>query len=211
VRWNFQVAINGLITDVADYYLPIEKAEYIWSYSPLALTPEQFGSASQILQSQKSAIRFSDMRASDGTNWFSIADWILGYCIDDGAGNLDQHYGWRSDGVSLTDSVGHADDPTASTRTIGTHMSVLVGQGPVMAIAMSHTGNFVLGQTGTYTVIVSNGVLAGPTSGTSTVTETMPSGMTLASMAGTGWTCLIGGSACTRSDVLQERVIRRSL
>src|SRR5580765_2282766 len=87
VRWNFQVAINGVTTDVADYWLPIEKAEYIWSYDPLVFVPEHFGSATQILQSQKSTLRISDMRAWDGTTWYSLKDWILTACIDDGAGN----------------------------------------------------------------------------------------------------------------------------
>ena len=126
VRWNFQISINGVTTNVADYYLPIEKAEYIWSYSPLTLTPEMFGSATQILQSQKSTLRISHLRASDGANWYSLDDWLIASsCIDDQAGNLDPHYGWRSDGSSLTDSVGHADDPTASARAVGTHFTLV--------------------------------------------------------------------------------------
>ena len=54
---------------------------------------------------------------------------------------------------------------------------------------------------GTYTVGLS---VNAPGSGGVTVTETAPSGLTLVSMAGTGWTC--GGAnpanVCTRSDVL---------
>lgn len=61
--------------------------------------------------------------------------------------------------------------------------------------------NFSQGQTGaTYAVTVSNAVGAGPTTGTVTVTETVPAGMTLVSMAGTGWAC--PSNACTRSDAL---------
>jgi uncharacterized repeat protein (TIGR01451 family) len=78
---------------------------------------------------------------------------------------------------------------------------------PVLSISKSHTGNFTQGQNGaTYSVTVGNGVGAGPTSGTVTVTETVPSGMTLVSMAGTGWTCPNGGSTCTRSDALAAGV-----
>jgi len=66
-----------------------------------------------------------------------------------------------------------------------------------------HSGNFMQGQAGaTYTVTVSNAASTGPTSGTVTVTETMPSGLSLASMAGTGWTCPAGGTTCSRSDAL---------
>ena len=72
---------------------------------------------------------------------------------------------------------------------------------PVLSIIKTHTGNFTQGQAGaTYTVTVSNGATPGPTSGPVTVTETIPSGLSLVSMAGTGWTCAT--NICTRSDVL---------
>ncbi len=72
-----------------------------------------------------------------------------------------------------------------------------------LSIISSHNGNFYLGQAGaTYTLTVTNGASAGPTSGLVTVTETMPTGMTLVSMSGTNWTCPIGGNTCTRSDAL---------
>jgi hypothetical protein len=75
------------------------------------------------------------------------------------------------------------------------------GSSPVLAITKTHTGNFTQGQSGaTYTVTVSNGASAGPTNGTVTVKDTIPTGLTLVSMAGTGWTCVM--SSCTRSDVL---------
>jgi hypothetical protein len=76
---------------------------------------------------------------------------------------------------------------------------------PVLSIAKSHTGNFNAGQNNaTYSVVVSNQAAAGigTTSGTVTVTETVPNGMTLQSMAGTGWTCPSTGNTCTRSDPL---------
>jgi uncharacterized repeat protein (TIGR01451 family) len=73
---------------------------------------------------------------------------------------------------------------------------------PVLSITKTHTGNFTQGQTGaTYTVTVSNTGNA-PTSGTITVTETVPSGLTLVSMTGTGWTCPSPGNTCSRSDAL---------
>src|SRR5262249_41008973 len=53
-----------------------------------------------------------------------------------------------------------------------------------------------------YTVTVSNTGNA-PTSGTIIVTETVPSGLVLVSMAGTGWTCPASpGNTCSRSDAL---------
>ena len=71
-----------------------------------------------------------------------------------------------------------------------------------LSVSKTHTGNFTQGQSGaTYTVTVAN-ASSGPVSGTVTVTETVPAGMTLVSMAGTGWTCPSGGTTCTRSDAL---------
>jgi uncharacterized repeat protein (TIGR01451 family) len=71
----------------------------------------------------------------------------------------------------------------------------------VLNVTKTHVGNFAEGQqNATYTVTVSNWVNAPPTSGTVTVTEAVPTGLTLVSMTGTGWTC--AGSVCTRSDAL---------
>jgi uncharacterized repeat protein (TIGR01451 family) len=72
----------------------------------------------------------------------------------------------------------------------------------VLGIVKSHTGNFIQGQqNATYTLTVTNGGNVA-TSGTVTVTENPPTGLTLVSMAGTGWTCPSPGNTCTRSDAL---------
>ena len=82
-----------------------------------------------------------------------------------------------------------------------TDSTVITGvAAPALSIASTHTGNFTAGEQGaTYTVTVSNAGSAA-TNGTVTVTETVPSGLTLVSMTGTGWTC--SGTSCTRSDSL---------
>jgi uncharacterized protein (TIGR03437 family) len=75
--------------------------------------------------------------------------------------------------------------------------------GPVWAVATTHAGTFSQGQTGaTYTVTVANTVWTDQTSGTVTVRETMPPGLTLVSMSGTGWTCTPGSPSCTCTDPL---------
>ncbi len=84
------------------------------------------------------------------------------------------------------------------TFTIASTLTVIQ---PSLTISKAHTGNFNLGQQGAYTVTVSNTAGAGSASGTVTVTENVPTGMTLVSMAGSGWNCP-GGNTCTRVDGL---------
>ena len=77
-----------------------------------------------------------------------------------------------------------------------------VTQLPDLTIAKTHSGNFTQGQTGaTYSVTVSNSG-TGATSGTVTVTDTLPAGLIATAMSGTGWSCTLGSLSCTRSDAL---------
>ena len=71
-----------------------------------------------------------------------------------------------------------------------------------LSISKTHIGNFSQGQSGaTYTITVTNGgAPAAATSGTVTVTDNIPSGLTLVSMSGAGWSC--PSNICTRSDSL---------
>lgn len=75
------------------------------------------------------------------------------------------------------------------------------GAAPSLSIHKSHSGSFTQGQQhASYSITVSNASTAGATSGTVTVAEALPSGLTLVSMAGTGWSCQ--GAQCSRSDAL---------
>lgn len=71
---------------------------------------------------------------------------------------------------------------------------------PALRITSTHSGNFTQGEKNTYTLTVSDYPGAATSSGTVTVTDTLPQQMTLASMAGTGWDCT--GATCTRNDPL---------
>ena len=73
-----------------------------------------------------------------------------------------------------------------------------------LSIAVTHQGSFAQAQSGAaYSVTVANAPSASPTTGTVTVTETVPAGLTLVSMSGTGWTCPgTAANNCTRSDTL---------
>jgi len=74
---------------------------------------------------------------------------------------------------------------------------------PLLKITKTHTGNFSQGQLGaTYTLSVANKGGASTDASTVTVTDTVPSGLTLVSLSGSGWTCVSGADTCTRTDVL---------
>ncbi|MCC6769990.1 MAG: DUF11 domain-containing protein [Gemmatimonadaceae bacterium] len=82
-------------------------------------------------------------------------------------------------------------NPGNNDSTITTPVQVLD-----VAIAKSHTGNFVVGQNGSYTLTVTNvGNLA--TTGGLTVTDNLPAGLAFVSASGTGWSCSASGSAVT--------------
>ena len=90
----------------------------------------------------------------------------------------------------------------AGGQALAVAQSSLPPQFPVLALTKTHLGSFLQGQTGaTYTLLVSNHGVAS-TTGTVTVTETVPAGLTVASMTGMGWSCPAGGSTCARSDGL---------
>jgi hypothetical protein len=72
---------------------------------------------------------------------------------------------------------------------------------PLLALNMTHSGNVSPGQTSvSWTLVVSNSAGGATTSGTVSVTDFVPVGLTLASMSGPGWSC--SGASCTRSDAL---------
>jgi uncharacterized repeat protein (TIGR01451 family) len=87
--------------------------------------------------------------------------------------------------------------------TNGTARVRLLTPAPSLTITSAHTGNFTQRQTNaTYTLTVSNATGAPSTSGTVTVTESVPTGLTLVSMSGKDWTCPSGADTCTRGDAL---------
>jgi uncharacterized repeat protein (TIGR01451 family) len=75
--------------------------------------------------------------------------------------------------------------------------------GPDFTVTESDSGNFTEGGVGSFTVTVAN-TGSGPTSGTVTLTDNVPPGLTPTAASGTGWTCQIAGATvtCTRSDAL---------
>ena len=76
------------------------------------------------------------------------------------------------------------------------------GPVPDMTITLGHSGNFTQGDVGdTYTVFVTNSGNHA-SSGTVTVVDTLPGGLTATNLTGSGWSCTLGTLTCTRSDAL---------
>jgi uncharacterized repeat protein (TIGR01451 family) len=73
---------------------------------------------------------------------------------------------------------------------------------PTLTVSSSHTDPFAIGQTGdTYTISVAN-TGPGATSGTVTVNDTLPAGLTATAIQGTGWNCNLSNLTCTNSNQL---------
>lgn len=105
-----------------------------------------------------------------------------------------QIYSWK---VVAKNASGSS---AASTSSINTFTTGSGAAAALLSAAISHTGNFLQSQTGApYSLTVSN-LGTASTSGTVTVTASVSTGLTLVSMAGTGWTCTVG--ICSRADIL---------
>ncbi|MGC2247980.1 MAG: alkaline phosphatase family protein [Terriglobales bacterium] len=68
-------------------------------------------------------------------------------------------------------------------------------------LAVARTGAFAPGGTGEYSITSSNGT-ADATSGTVSVTDTLPNVFTASSASGNGWTCTLSPASCSRADSL---------
>jgi trimeric autotransporter adhesin len=73
-----------------------------------------------------------------------------------------------------------------------------------LGVTLSHTGTFVAGQTGQYSIVVSNAAGVEREDNTVTVTDTLPTGFSFASASGTGWSCSAAGQVvtCTHAPTL---------
>ena len=176
-----------------------------------------FGSDPQghVFQTTNAGVTWTDVSANlpnipaddlvvdpDVLNWLYVATDIGVYATTNGGST------WTPFGSGLPRTVVnslklHRSSRTLRAATMGRSAWDIVSPlpQPILSIAKTHAGNFEQGQQNvTYTITVSNSVAGGPTSGTVTVTDTLPPGLTLISMTGAGWSC--AATTCTRSDVL---------
>lgn len=103
---------------------------------------------------------------------------------------------------SVTNSVSVSGGGQTNTTNDTATNPTTINQLPDLTITKSHVGNFTQGQVGaTYSITATNSGFAA-TSGTVTVTDTLPAGLTATAISGTGWACVLGTLTCTRSDAL---------
>lgn len=93
------------------------------------------------------------------------------------------------------------DISDSDANTAGDQPATITVSGPDLRLKKAHTGTFMTGQDGTFTLTVSNAGVA-PTFGSVTVTDTLPTGLTATALSGPGWSCTLATLTCTRSDPL---------
>ena len=99
--------------------------------------------------------------------------------------------------TAFVNGGGEADDSNNTASDVTTVNTVAD-----LTVTKSHAGNFTRGDTGkTYSITVSNNGGAA-TSGTVSMVDSLPAGLTATAIAGSGWTCNLATLTCTRSDAL---------
>ena len=73
--------------------------------------------------------------------------------------------------------------------------------GNAWSLSLARTGGFAPGGTGQYSITATNDS-SGATSGTVSVTDSLPNVFTASSASGNGWTCTLSPVSCARSDSL---------
>jgi uncharacterized repeat protein (TIGR01451 family) len=80
----------------------------------------------------------------------------------------------------LTTSAGSNDVAATDVLDVGS---------PDLQVTKTHVGNFVVGSTASFSLQVNNLTGSRTSSGSYTVTDTLPAGLSLVSASGTGWVC----------------------
>jgi hypothetical protein len=102
----------------------------------------------------------------------------------------------------------HNADGSATSLSNGWCLDIVpVSTSPVLSIGKSHTGSFAQGQTAVWNLQVANSASSAGGNATDgstvTVTDTLPTGYTLASFTGTGWSCSGSNTVtCTTNAVV---------
>jgi hypothetical protein len=131
---------------------------------------------------------------------------IMSVAVNYGSGYVTELSGIDLNSINGEDSMpanfkfGFAASTGGSTNNHEIRGLTVETNPPSASVSVSHTGNFVQGSTGEFTLDVSNDSAAEATDGLITVQQTLPAGFTPIGATGTGWTCEIDGQdvTCTR-------------
>ena len=95
--------------------------------------------------------------------------------------------------------TGHEGTEGLVTHTATAPLTVGLAE---LTLAKSHAGDFTAGQQGSYALVVHNN--GAPLTGQTTVTDTLPAGLSYVSATGSGWTCGAVGQdvTCTSNDAI---------
>lgn len=126
-----------------------------------------------------------------GTGWSCSAVGQIVTCTNDSAITAGAAYPTLTLNVTVsgtaTGSISNSSSVSGggATSTTSNTDSITVEGAASLAISKSHTGTFTQGSTATWTLVVSNTAATGSTSGTVTVSDTLPTGYTLSSSTST--------------------------
>lgn len=153
---------------------------------------------------------YSDQQTTVGVNTYPAGTWRIGTLTPNQTVTLTLNYQVTT-GASITNTarISYNDmyDPVLSNN----QASATVTPSVDLQIVKAATSSIGVGATATYSLTVRNAGFV-PTTGQITVTDTLPTGMTLsATPSGTGWTCPVSGStnsvggnavSCTSNTVI---------
>ena len=157
----------------------------------------------QVTDQLPAGLTFVSATPSQGTYTSGTGIWNIGSIASGASVSLSLTATVTTTG-SLTNTASKTAENETDPNSANDSSSVTInGQAPDLTIAKSHAGSFVRGSTGSYSLVVTN---IGPvaSSGTATVTDTLPAGLTPSTASGNGWSCGIAAQTvtCTRSDAL---------
>jgi len=153
----------------------------IWIDTPISI------SAPMWVKVQRTGNTWTESWSTDG-NTFTVA------------GSFQQALTVARIGPFAANSTITSSPPPAFTGLVDYFYNTASAGVPDLTITKSHSGNFTQGATGSYSLTASNSG-TGPTSGTMTVTDTLPTGLTATALTGpVGWTCTLATVSCSSNS-----------
>jgi uncharacterized repeat protein (TIGR01451 family)/fimbrial isopeptide formation D2 family protein len=151
------------------------------------------------------ALRYNGTLLDDGINVTGSVPTIQQFDGTINTQGIATSYGIDVDQYDISALLSPGQTSGTTTYSAGADLVLLMAQivsatsDPAvdLGVTVSHTGTFVSGGTGTYTITVSNAAGTEREDNTVTVTDTLPAGLTYNSSSGTGWTCSAAGQVVT--------------